>query len=280
MKAMPFITCRNAKIYYEEQGGGDPVIAVHGLIENTRYWSIAGVAGRLAEKYRFISIDMRGHGRTVVEGDPRGFDVDTIGEDIIDFADKMKIDRFHLIGHSTGGFASVRRAMKDSGRFASLILANTASFTSPIPSESSRNHFNEKFARSFEKLTWDQIIAGIKVIPGPFFRGIMEADKPDEKLKLAKEIFELNDRQLIGAFIRSFYTDPDPMVEGLRKIKCPVLIIYGEKDDLFIESSKLMAREIKGAKLIEYDGIGHMTALEAPERLADDIMEFIDKNQA
>ncbi len=59
-------------------------------------------------------------------------------------------------------------------------------------------------------------------------------------------------------------------------ISCPTLIIYGEKDDLFIQSSKLMAKEIPDAHLIEYMGIGHMTALEAPVLLSKDIIAFID----
>jgi pimeloyl-ACP methyl ester carboxylesterase len=83
------------------------------------------------------------------------------------------------------------------------------------------------------------------------------------------------DRATIANFVRSLYTDPDPRVEGLRAIRCPVLIIYGEKDDLFIESSKLMAREIPGAQIIEYSGVGHMTALESPQRLVADIIQFI-----
>lgn len=55
-------------------------------------------------------------------------------------------------------------------------------------------------------------------------------------------------------------------------------IIYGEKDDLFIQSNRLMAKEIPGSKLLEYPGVGHMTALEAPEQLAADIVDFISSN--
>ncbi|MDI6743499.1 MAG: alpha/beta hydrolase [Smithella sp.] len=271
---MSFFIRGNSSIYYEDQGRGEPIIAVHGLIENTAYWKY--IAEDIAGKFRFIPIDMRGHGRTVVNGEPHGFDVNTIGEDIVALADYLKIERFHLLTHSTGGFVGVRYAMRDWSRLASLILTDTASYTSIMPGDpESVRVFHDKFARYFEKNDWEQIIAGVRVNPAPFFRGIVESPRAEELLQSAYEMVKTGDRRIIAEFVRTFYTDPDPCVEGLRGISCPTLIIYGEKDDLFIESSKLMAREIPNARLIEYCGAGHMLALEEPQRLARDIKEFL-----
>ncbi|HNY64257.1 MAG TPA: alpha/beta hydrolase [Deltaproteobacteria bacterium] len=271
---MAFFTRGNARIYFEDKGEGEPVIAVHGLIENVLYWKF--VEGKLSRSCRFIPMEMRGHGRTVVEGEPDGFDVDTVGEDIVALADHLGLERFHLLTHSTGGFAGVRYAMRDSSRFASLILTNTGSATSVIPAEEgSIRRFHDKFAQTFIRFDWPQMVASLRVIPGPFFRGIVESDKKNELLRFALEMVSQNDRPTIARFIRSFYRDPDPKVEGLRRITCPTLVVYGEKDDLFVESSRLMAREIPGAKLIRYKGVGHMTALEVPELLARDVLVFL-----
>lgn len=276
---MAFFTHDNARIYFEEHGQGEPVIAVHGLIENTRYWK--RITDIISGKCRFIAMDMRGHGNTAVIGEPFGFDAHTIGGDIMALADHLKLGKFHLLTHSTGGFAGVRHAMNDCSRLKTLILTNTGSATSPITGDpESIRKFHHKFASWFEKYDWDQIVAGLRVNPGPFFRGIMESPSSDELMTLALDMIRTGDRRVIASFVRSFYTDPDPCVEGLRKISCPVLIVYGEKDDLFIESSRLMAREIPGARLIEYRGIGHMSALEAPGLLARDLMEFIAAHAA
>jgi len=272
---MAFFSSDTAHVYFEDTGRGEPVIAVHGLIENTVYWKT--VADTLSRHCRFIAMDMRAHGRTVVTGKPSGFDADTTGNDIIALADHLGLERFHLLGHSTGGFAAVRYAMKDTGRIASLILTNTGSFTSPVPGDPETiQKFHHRFARWFEKYDWDQIMAGLRINPGPFFRGIVESDNTEELMTAAHEMVKLGDRTIIADFIRSFYTDPDPRVEDLRNMQCPVLIIYGEKDDMFIESSRLMAAEIPGAQLIEYKGVGHMTALEAPQHLSTDVLVFIE----
>jgi pimeloyl-ACP methyl ester carboxylesterase len=268
-----------ARFYYEEQGQGEPVIAIHGLIENTTYWK--EIAGPLSGRYRFIAMDMRAHGRTVVDDEPHGYDDETMGQDIIALADHLKLDRFHLLTHSTGGFVGVRLAMRDSSRLASLILTDTGSSTSLFPVGTDPETIrvgNIKFSSQFEKYDWDQIIKGVRIVPGPFFRGIVESPRIDEFLKSAHAMISQGDRATIATFVRSFYTDPDPKVEGLRGIDCPALIIYGEKDDLFIASSKLMASEIPGAELIMYPGVGHMTALECPELLARDVIRFIDQH--
>jgi pimeloyl-ACP methyl ester carboxylesterase len=273
---MAFFERDGARIYFEDTGSGEPIIAVHGLIENTSYWRLAGVAGALEKKHRLVSMDMRAHGRTTVPGDRPGFDVDTMGDDIIALADHLGLRCFHLLSHSTGGFISVRLAMRERGRIAALILTDTGSFTTVVNSDAETiAKWNNKMARSFEKIDWDRMIAGVRVVPGPFFRGIAESERCDELLALALEMIGVGNRDIIASFVRAFYTDPDQRIEGLRSITCPVLIVYGEKDDLFIQSSRLMAKEIPGAKLLEYPGVGHMTALEAPERLAADVLDFL-----
>ena len=276
---MPFFENRGAKIYYEDSGSGEPVIAVHGLIESTGYWNVPGFAAAIEKKYRFISMDMRGHGKTTVDLANPGYDAETVGEDIIALADHLALDRFHLITHSTGGFAASRYAMRDCTRFASLILTDTASYTSVVPGDPETiKTFHHRFARGFEKFSWDEIFANLEKVPGPFFRGIMESPEKKKLLDMARRMIEVNDRDWVAAFIRSFYRDPDPMVEGLRRITCPVLVVYGDKDDLFIQSSELMAREIPGAAAVCYSGAGHFTAIEATESLTTDVLAFLEKH--
>lgn len=271
---MSFFMRDNVKLYYEDDGWGEAIIAVHGLIENTTYWR--NIVEDITKKYRFIPLDMRGHGKTVVDGESFGFDAETIGDDIEALADYLNINRFHLLTHSTGGFVGVRYAMRNTGRLASLILTDTGSSTSVMSGDyEAIKAFNDKLARYFERFDWEQIVANLWVNPFPFFRGIVESPQAVELMRSAQDMISRGDRSTIARFVRSFYTDPDPKIEGLRGIRCPTLIIYGEKDDLFIEASKLMAKEIPHARLIEYAGVGHMTALECPDRLAKDIIGFI-----
>ncbi len=272
---MPYATSGNAEIYYEDMGQGEAVIAVHGLIENTAYFTMTGVAKALAENYRVIPMDMRAHGKTKVHGEPWGYDVDTTGRDIQAVADSLGLERFHLLSHSTGGFASVRYAMENSQRLISLILTDTSSATSFFKVQEEGRAFHERFAASFEKYDWKQVMAGIRLQPFPFFRGIADREDREALYHMVYQMIRIGDRAAIGRFIRSFYTDPDPRVEGLRNIGCPTLVLVGEKDDLFLESSRLMEREIPNCTLKIYPDTGHMLAIEQPERMIRDLLDFL-----
>jgi pimeloyl-ACP methyl ester carboxylesterase len=272
---MPYFKRGNARIYFLEQGSGFPVITLHGLIGNTAYWRLSGIADQLAREYQVISMDMRAHGNTRVSGEPAGYNAETVAQDMIALADHLGFHRFHVLSHSAGGFAAVRHAMEDSSRFASLVLTNSASSTFPSAGDAGEfENWHEALARSFEAQSWDAVLERLRETPGPFFRGIVESDRCEALLATAYEMLRQNNRHEVAAFVRRFCTDPDPCREGLARVDCPTLVVCGEKDELFAEPSRLMAECIPGAELLAYEGVGHMSGIEAPDRLAADILGF------
>ncbi len=80
----------------------------------------------------------------------------------------------------------------------------------------------------------------------------------------------------LAEFYQTFYKDPDPMVEGLRQIKCPTLLLIGEFDYVFIKPTELMAKEIRDNRHVVMRGCGHMTAIEAPVWTAHEILDFLE----
>ncbi len=112
----------NARIYYEDVGTGEAIISNHGLAEDTSYWGATGVTAALAEKYRVVSMDMRGHGRTEMLGEPYGYDEVTMGADFDALADHLGIGMFHMLSHATGGMLAARYGIRHSDRLLSLML--------------------------------------------------------------------------------------------------------------------------------------------------------------
>jgi pimeloyl-ACP methyl ester carboxylesterase len=274
---MPILQHKNAKIFYEDSGTGEPIITVHGMSFNNTYWSRSGLSTKLSEHYRVISMDMRGHGQTQVEGEPLGFEVDTIGDDIEALANALGFQRFHLLGHSSGGMVAVRYAMRASKRLISLMLTSTSSATMLMPTgdESARRQRVNKFAEIFEKQTLDQILAYFRKNPYPFFDTLMQHPNRELMWQTVEEILRLNDPKLLAIFVRSFFTDPDLQLKKLAHISCPTLILTGEHDSLFIEPSRLMARTIPVVKYVVLEGVGHIIAIEAPARTCYEIVNFI-----
>jgi len=280
---MPWMERGNARIYYEESGSGEPIITTHGVAENGGYWSETGVTQRLAEHHRVISMDMRAHGQTVVEGEPLGFDVETVADDIGALADHLGLDRFHLLTHATGGMAGVRYAMDHSDRLISLMLTDTGSATQlvfPGVTEEQMREGMEAWATGFETADHDQIVAGAKVNPGPFLFRMAQLPDAERMYGVWERILRRNDLKTVAKFLRTFYTDPDPHVDRLRQIKCPTLVLLGEFDVVFIEASDLMAREIPDSRHVVLKGVGHMTAIEDTESTIRELLDFLDTVKA
>lgn len=297
---MPFFERDNVKIYYEDVGKGEAIISNHGLSEDGNYWSETGVTEKLAENYRMISMDMRGHGRTVVKSEPYGYDADTMGDDFGALADHLGIDKFHILTHATGGMAGVRYGMTKSERLISLMLIDTSSntmvetpdyreFTDEEKAERTRrteqfeNAKGEERERMIEmwkameqNMTVEDRMAGIRNEPGPFLFKMAEHTESEKMLKIYEGFLRRQDRKAIIDFMASFYTDPDPRVESLRKIKCPTLVLLGEFDVVFLKPSEIMAREIPDARHVIMPGIGHMTAIEDPEGFIKEILDFLE----
>jgi len=278
---MPFFENENLKLYYEDVGKGETIIANHGLSENTIYWSESGITAKLTEKYRIISIDMRGHGRTVVEGEPYGYDADTMASDFDALADHLGIEKFHILTHATGGMVGVRYAMTSSERLISLMLIDTGSATIPDyyiknPPPTPPEEQIEAIRNWVLSATVDEKIQAARANPGEFLFKMAEHPNSEKMWDIWKEVQRVQDPQTIMHFREVFYSDPDPRVEGLRQIKCPTLILVGEFDIVFLNGSEIMAKEIPNNRHVIMPGVGHMTNIEDTEGFLKEVLDFLE----
>ena len=297
---MPYFEKGNLRMYYEDVGKGDPIITNHGLMEDGTYWSETGVTAALSKKYRVISIDMRGHGRTVVKEEPYGYDADTMAQDFDDLADFLGIDKFHLLTHATGGMVGARYTMKRSDRLLSAMLTDTSSNTQvetpdyrkfteeekkestqraemfEKASEEEREKLREAWIDMDSKMTIEDRMAAIKQEPGPFLFKMAEHPESDKMFKIYEGFLRRQDRRAVLTFMMNFYTDPDPRIEKLRQIKCPTLVLLGEFDVVFLKPSEILAKEIPDVRHVVMSGLGHMTAIEDPKRTIAEILDFLE----
>ena len=92
---------------YAEWGDPEapPLLLVHGGRDQKRSWD--RVAGRLAQHYRVIAHDLRGHGQSdwVSDGDYGGMD---FVYDLASLVEHLELQTFTLLGHSLGGNITLR----------------------------------------------------------------------------------------------------------------------------------------------------------------------------
>jgi len=147
-------------IGYEESGQGFPVILLHGFPDDAHAW--ADVAPPLVKAgYRVLAPYLRGYGPTSFRDPnaPRMAEQAAIGQDVIDFADALGLNRFALSGYDWGGRAACIAAALHPDRVRAAVLLsgysiqNTIDAAPPGSPETERNlwyqyYFNTERGRA------------------------------------------------------------------------------------------------------------------------------------
>jgi pimeloyl-ACP methyl ester carboxylesterase len=94
-----------------------PVVLVHGWPQN--WWSWREVIPALAERFRVIAPDLRGHGWT--EAPPTGYDKEQLASDLLALLDALGIERSTWIGHDWGGWTGFLAALRAPERFERML---------------------------------------------------------------------------------------------------------------------------------------------------------------
>lgn len=292
---MPYLDRPDAKVFFDDAGSGEPIITLHGFIENGSYWSRPGVSGALAAAgYRVIDMDMRGHGRSVPEGAQSSYTVESIASDVGALADRLGLKRFHLLTHATGGMAGLRFAMDHSERLLSLTSSDTASATipmdkycgrewddCPVPADpevisvadynvgllESHRDFHDMVVRLRQNIDSHQL--------SPFLNRLDFNPDPERCWRQVEQIFAVNNPRLCAEFARQFYADHDPRTAGLKRIRCPNLVLVGEHDYFMRKPAEQIARCVPQSELVILEGLGHMIAIEEPERVTSLVLKFL-----
>ena len=113
---MPTALFNGVKLYYEESGSGQPLVLVHGSWTDLRSWDL--VVPSLAERFRVVTYDRRGHSRS-----ERPAGQGSVHEDVADLAaviESLGLAPAHVIGNSFGGSIVLRLAAERPELFRSL----------------------------------------------------------------------------------------------------------------------------------------------------------------
>jgi len=128
---MPTVKVDDLEIYYETHGEGPPLLLVAGLASDSQSWQ--PVLDTLAADFKVIVFDNRGVGRTTPQ--EAATSITRMADDCVGLARQLGIEKFHLLGHSMGGFIALETAIRFPDRVDKLIVAAAAA------TDSARNHY-------------------------------------------------------------------------------------------------------------------------------------------
>jgi pimeloyl-ACP methyl ester carboxylesterase len=214
------------KIAFTEKGHGEPIILLHAAMADTEFnWMQFGVLNALAENYRVISLDFRGHGRSDKPHDPKAYGR-CLTRDVVALMDHLKISKAHLLGYSMGSHVAMTLVADHPGRIISAALGGP---------------------------TW--------IRPG----GKFDPPNEEDFLKMNAAVFGgRNDVKAVLMCIESM-ADWAVTEEQLRAAHVPCLFLFGTKDDNIKKIPDLKKAMAEYAEFVEIEGAGHGDALLKPE---------------
>jgi 3-oxoadipate enol-lactonase len=258
---MPTLRLGDIDTFYELNGAGDPVVLIHGLGSSARDWEQQVPA--LADRYRVLTYDIRGHGRT---SKPRGpYSVTQFAKDLVLLLEGIGHRPAHVVGISMGGMIAFQLAVDRPDLVRSLVIVNSG--PALVPS---------KLAEYLA--VWSRI--AIAKLRGPGVMGGVLAPRlfpsPDQE-PLRRQFVERwaeNDKDAYYAALRAIIGWS--VRDSVGGIRCPVLVVAADHDYTPVSAKEAYLAQIPGATLKVIADSRHATPMERPEAFNRVLREFLD----
>jgi pyruvate dehydrogenase E2 component (dihydrolipoamide acetyltransferase) len=215
--APEIVTVDGRHISYLRRGEtGDPVLLIHGFGGDKNNWLFNHEA--LASTNTVYALDLPGHGNSDKNIDDPTFS--GFAKVLLGFADALKLEEFHLVGHSLGGAISLSTVLESPDRIKSVTVISSVALGEEIDAE--------------------------------FLRGFVATNSRKELKDLTRRLFANEDlvtRQLVDDLLRfkrldgvqaaleailSFLLEGDRqrtvLSEDIKNLSVPIRAIWGEKD--------------------------------------------------
>lgn len=264
---MPSIERDGARVAYEVDGAGEPVLLVQG----------AGVAGcgwrpqveALRGRFRTITFDNRGFGGS--SKGPRRADIEDLAADALAVMDAAGAKSAHVVGHSMGGLIAQAIALAAPERVRSLSLLCT---------------FDRGRSASMPSLSvmWTSINArlGDAARRRRLFLTLLLPET-----QLARVDRDALARDLGALFGRDLAEQPPGIFDQVRAMSrfdagarlgalksIPTLVVSGERDRIATpRAGRALAALIPGARYLEISGAGHALTVHGPVATVNTLIE-------
>lgn len=252
-----------------EIGSGPLMVFVHGLGGSWQNW--LENLPHFARTHRCVALDLPGFGASdPVDGD---VSIERYARMVAELIDEPAV----VVGNSMGGFIALELAIKQPDHVSKLVLVSAAvlwqEYRRARPLVTLANVTEGVVGRALADAP-ELLVKRPKVRQTALrFGGIRKVPSPE----LQRELI-LTARRTPG-FLPALKALSDyPLREDLPSVRCPTLIVWGDKDPLVdVSHARELGDAIPGARVSIYERTGHVVQLERPERFNAEVAAFVDE---
>ena len=268
-----------AEVSFADLGSGEPaVLFVHGLAAQWRVWlaNLAVIAGHR----RVIAPDLPGFGLSTPTTDP--ISVEGLAGVLDKLCDRLGLEKVVVVGNSLGGLIATELTLNHPERVERLVLVDAAGIV-PTRGESART----------VGLIWGGVVVGRsmqsarrQIASRAWLRKAMLGPLAHDPSRIPPDLaFEAllgapgpGTREALSAGLSHLTPERE---SRLATIRCPVLAIWGENDELVpMRHARKLTRLIHGSRLVSFPETGHIPMIERPGLFNETLLEFIGARDA
>ena len=269
---MPYATTDDGvRLYFEETGTGHPVILVHEFAGDLRSYELQ--MRHFGKRYRTIAFNARGFPPSDVPEHVSSYSQARAVEDILAVLDHVGVQQAHIIGLSMGGFATLHFGLRHPQRALSLCIGGCGYGAEP----DKRDTFRAEADAIASMIRTEGMSAfAERYAYGPT-RVQFENKDPRGHAEFKRMLSEhspvgsANTQQGVQKERPSLYT----LIEDMRRINVPTLIITGDEDWPCLSPGILMKQSIPTAALAVIPNAGHAINIEEPNEYNRIVSDFL-----
>lgn len=262
---MPFAENRGARIHWEAEGAGPPVLLIMGHLYSSRMWY--PLLPALTARRRAIYFDNRGTGQSDTTG---GVTVGQMADDALAVLDAAGAPRAHVYGVSMGGGIAAEFAMRYPERTQSLVLGCTMMKTAEKPA---RRSWLARLVYYLPQGLIRPLLRGRGSTEAYGSAAPADAIAKDMEVQ-AGERFTMRGVRAQADAIAAYVTTR----EAVARLAMPTLVLHGDEDRAVdVKYGREFAAAIPGSRLVMFEGAGHNYLVAAGEASTAALLAFLDE---
>jgi esterase len=254
--------------YVDWDGGGPPLVMLHGLSGHARTWDHAAAA--LSDRYHVLALDQRGHGDS--EWAPQ-YGLRPMAQDLLGYLDALDLPAVTLMGLSMGGLVSFVFASAHPDRVARLVIMDIGPEIPPAGSANVASGLAAKDVFSSEDEAFELARAAN---PRPTDATLRH--------RVTHNLRALPDGTLTFKYDKELRRNPrvlfdhtaDELWAAWRTVSCPVLLVRGaDSDVLAADTAQRMLAENPNVSFASIPDCGHSITLDRPDGLLEVVSPWL-----
>ena len=270
-----FITLENGStVHIRDEGNpdGEVLILLHGFGMSLHVWE--KWVAELGDTYRLVSFDWPGHGlSTPVRDDD--YSRNAMTSYLTNVLDWMNIDKFVLVGHAMGGGIAMNYIVDNPKKVQALVLIGASGLKIDRSDEAPRVMKLTKYPGMSTALRY---ITPYETLKNTVIRTYGSESFVNKEL--VDRYYELmvnsTNREIYIKQIKQMSLD-EPLDAHIGRLNHPTLLIWGEEDEIVgLKYAKRLRSIILSARLVSYQGVGHLPMDVLPKVTTKDLTNFLN----